>query len=226
MKRKNVTEIRRGALLISGSEANIFNTEYGLYKEYHPNISKEVLLHKEEKLKNLEKNIKLQPYYPIVFYLIDSLLKEYIRGFIMEPIIGQKLNNIINFELKKEILQKLKNILSQFRKEGYLYLDIRLPNIKLDKQNNPYFLDIDSICYLENPQLDCLPTTIKKYLNQGGKLDIHAQIAMFNQLTADLFPLYKCIYDNIGNKILEEKKEYKPNSYFDNEYLLEHIKRK
>jgi len=106
MKRKNVTEIRRGALLISGSEANIFNTEYGLYKEYHPNISKEVLLHKEEKLKNLEKNIKLQPYYPIVFYLIDSLLKEYIRGFIMEPIIGQKLNNIINFELKKEILQK------------------------------------------------------------------------------------------------------------------------
>ncbi len=226
MERKSITEIRRGSSLISGSEANIFNTEYGLYKEFHPNIRKETILNKEEKLKNLEKNIQLQQYYPQIYYLIDSILKDYIRGFIMQPITGQRLNTIVAFEIKKELLQKIRDILYRFRESGYLYLDIRLPNIKIDKNNTPFLLDIDSICYLENPILDAIPTNIKKYRNNGGKIDEHAQIAMFNQLTTESFTQDEYDYDKIGEKIIKDMNEHKPDSYYDNEYLLNYIKRR
>ncbi len=231
MKRKNINELNKmfphKFPETCGSEALIFYLKYVVYKEFIQSTPIDILKRKEQKLLDLEKTPVLQQYYPKILYLVDSILEEYIRGYIMKPVHDQAISKEkLNFELKLTALENLKNILTIFRNYGYLYLDIRQPNIKISSKGNPTLLDIDSILQIDNPQLDCIPTDIKKYTANGGKINTNTQIFMFNIFAQDTLKLTQNEVDKTGTRILNELKAYKHDSIVDNEYLHHHIKRR
>lgn len=229
MRRKNIEQINK--LFPNrfpdkmGSEALVFYLKYVVYKEFNSSTPKETLKRKEQKLLELEQKPELQKYYPKILYLVDSLLEKYIRGYIMKPIRGRAISRQdLSFELKMKALNNLRNILNLFRNNGYLYLDIRQPNIRVDNHENPTLLDIDSILQIDNPTFDCLPTDIKNYIANGGKVNTNTQIFMFNLFSQDALLLNKNMVNQTGAKILEELDSYTYDSAIDHEYLIDHIK--
>ncbi len=210
-----------------GSEGKIYTINDGLYKRFNINLSISKRKRKEEIILYLEKINSLKIYYPEIKYLVDSFLSLYIKGYVMEPIIGGSLsNNIYCIEEKLDILLQLKYILAEFRKYGLYYFDIRRPNIKIkDENHKPILLDIDGLVR-EGEKLDAIPYYISKYIKSGGKLDEHAQILMFNRFTQMCFQYnelkYDFDYDNTGKKIMADYKRM--DSAYDNEYLCDHMK--
>ncbi len=231
MKRKNIEQINRlfpnRFPETSGSESLIFYLKYVVYKEFNPNTPIETLKRKESKLLELEQNSALQKYYPKILYLVDSLLNEYIRGYIMKPARGRAISREnLSFELKIKALNNLRNILGIFRNNGYLYLDIRQPNIRIDSKENPILLDIDSVLQVDNPKFDCMPTDIKKYIENGGQVNTNTQIFMFNIFSQDALKLNENIVDQTGARILREINSYSCDSAVDHEYLIDYVKRR
>ncbi|MDE5889229.1 MAG: hypothetical protein K2H20_04345, partial [Bacilli bacterium] len=124
-------------------------------------------------------------------------------------------------------LSQLKYILAEFRRYGLYYFDIRHPNIKVNRHLNPILLDIDGLVR-EGEKMDATPYYIRKYIKNGGKLDKHAQILMFNHFTQMCFQYNELKndfeYDSEGKEIMTDYK--KMDSAFDHEYLIDHMKRK
>lgn len=231
MERKNIEKINEEFPNMSpdncGSESVIFYLNGIVYKEFNILTPMEILKRKESKLLDLEQYPHLQSYYPNILYLVNSILDEYIRGYIMKPIYGTRISKVdLAFAIKMRALENLKNILNSFKKEGYLYLDVRHPNIRTDDNGNPTLLDIDSIIRIDNPILDCTPTDIKKYVANGGQITEHAQIFMFNKFTQDALQLRETEVDQTGARIINELKTYDADSAVDHEYLYEHIKKR
>ncbi len=231
MKRKNIELINKmfphRFPETGGSEALIFYLKYVVYKEFISSTPIDTLKRKEKKLLDLDQLHHLKEYYPKILYLVDSILNEYIRGYIMKPARGKAISREgLSFELKMKALNNLRNILTLFRKEGYLYLDIRQPNIRVDSKENPILLDIDSILQIDNPQFDCMPTDIEKYIANGGQVNVNTQIFMFNVFTQDALKLNKNMVNQTGAKILEEINTYTSDSTVDHEYLIDHIKKR
>ena len=229
MKRKNIEQINKlfpnRFPETCGSEALIFYLKYVVFKEFISSTPVDTLKRKESKLLELEKQSELQKYYPKILYLVDSLLNEYIRGYIMKPARGRAISREdLSFELKMKALNNLRNILNLFRNNGYLYLDIRQPNIRVDSKENPILLDIDSILQIDNPEFDCIPTDIKKYIENGGQVNTNTQIFMFNIFSQDALKLNKNMVDQTGAKILRELDSYTYDSAVDHEYLMDHVK--
>lgn len=143
----------------------------------------------------------------------------------MKPARGRAISREdLSFELKMKALNNLRNILALFRNNGYLYLDIRQPNIRVDSKENPILLDIDSILQIDNPEFDCIPTDIKKYIENGGQVNTNTQIFMFNIFSQDALKLNKNMVDQTGAKILRELDSYTYDSAVDHEYLMDHVK--
>lgn len=231
MKRKNIEQINeefpRRFPDKCGSEALIFYLKHGVYKEFSKSTPIDTLKRKEEKLLGLEQHPELQQYYPEIRYLIDEKINEYIRGYIMEPVRGKTIRHEdLSFHLKMKALNDLRNILSIFRNNGYLYLDIRHPNIRIDSNENPILLDIDSILQIDNPTFDCTPTDIKKYLENGGKVNTNTQILMFNIFSQEALKLNEYMVDLTDARILRELDSSAYDSAADHEYLMDHLKRR
>ncbi len=211
-----------------GSEGKILVIKDGLYKRFNFNLSIAQRKRKEEILLFLDKINELKKYYPEIRYIVDSILSLYIKGYVMQPIIGGSLNSdCYDIDEKLNALFQLKKILSEFRKYDLYYFDIRRPNIKINNARNPILLDIDGLIR-KGEQMDATPYYIKEYIRNGGKLDKHAQILMFNRFTQMCFKYdelrYDFEYDNEGKEIMTDYKRM--DSAFDHEYLIDHIKRK
>lgn len=231
MKRKNIEQINKmfpnRFPETCGSESLVFYLKYVVYKEFILDTPIETLKRKEAKLLDLECHPDLQQYYPKILYLVDSLLNEYIRGYIMKPAFGKAISREgLSFDLKMKALNNLRNILCLFRNKGYLYLDIRQPNIRVDSKENPILLDIDSVLQIDHPQFDCIPTDIKKYIANGGQVNTNSQIFMFNIFSQDALKLNENMVDQTGARILREIDSYTYDSAVDHEYLMDHVKRR
>lgn len=254
MERKSIIELYKEfpkrTLIDSGSEAIVTNINGYAYKEFWTNDI-EKLKRKEKKLLDLEQMRHLQPYFPKVISLIEAKSKEYIKGYVMELI--KKIKTSLNIQERLRFLQQLKEILNLFSKEGYLYLDIRRPNVVIGPNKTPILLDIDSIISLDRLESDCLPYDIKVYIQNGGKISTNAQILMFNKLARsilDLEPNYygdndeisfddplfnkptppltetdELVLDKTGTRILYELENYAslPDAADDHEYIHEHV---
>lgn len=225
MERKRITSYPE--YMTCGSEGEIFIVKDGIYKKYTLRTSPIKLKRKENILLYLDKLNELKKYYPEIRYLVNSIIPLYIRGYVMQPIIGGSLDNAIyTNEEKLNILLQLKDILDEFRKHGLYYFDIRRPNIKItDKEHKPILLDIDGLIE-EGEKMDATPYYITEYIKNGGQLDEHAQILMFNRFTLLCFPYnelrYDFEYDSEGKEIMTDYKRM--DSAFDHEYLCNHMK--
>lgn len=231
MERKNIEEIDRlyphRFPDTCGSEAVVFYLDDFVYKEFVIGTSMDTLKRKEKKLLELSKLEHLQPYYPEILCLITSLIDEYIRGYIMKPVYDKSITReSLSFNLKIKALENLRKILEKFKNSGYLYLDIRTPNIKVDNEGNPTLLDIDSILEINNPVFDCTPTDIRKYIENGGQINPNTQIFMFNIFTQEVLELNQYAIEETGAKIISDLSSYTPDSTCDHEYLIDYIKRR
>lgn len=254
MERLRYEELKywRGSYLNRGSEAYVTQNGFYVCKEFWDRFLPEDLQRKERKLIELEQIPQLQPYYPKVMYLVGHPSKDYIIAYIMEYI--EMTKKELDIKTRLEILRKLKDILGKFRDYGYLYLDIRRPNIIINKDNNPILIDIDNIKWLDRPGMDCVPSDMQTYMECGGKLDINAQILMYNKYARFMLdlevpiddgeidfdepfdankdePLYKndeLILDETGERILDDlhNRPPVPGLVAEQEYLDEHLKLK
>lgn len=254
MERLSFDELKnwRGDYLSSGSEAYVTRKGSYVCKEFFERFSPEDLQRKERKLLELEQIHQLQPYYPKVLYLVEHQTKDYISAYIMEYIEVTK--NELNIKTRLEILSKLKCILSRFKDYGYLYLDLRRPNIIINSDNNPILIDIDNIKWLDRPDIDCVPTDIQTYIQYGGEADVKAQTLMYNKYAKFILgldvpvsdgeinfdepfdanndePLYKndeLVLDETAERILDELYRCPPvpGLVAEQEYLDEHLKLK
>lgn len=248
MERRSFNSINIERPLACGSEALIFPTKDGFYKEFDSMTSIDSIKRKEEMLIYLEGFDILKKYYPTIKYLVDSPTTDSICGYVMDSVLSSKkaygslkeeidnggrlkLENM-SFDELMSSLRDLLNILEQFRNNGLLYLDIRHPNIKLNSSSQPVLLDIDSITYLDRPVLNKIPADLCRYLACKGKMDVNAQIFMFNIFTIEAFgsALYSQVdLDSTGAKMCEAQNmfgQYIPEYGLDQEYLCNHIKGK
>lgn len=230
MERKSICEIDR---LFphrfpndGGNESLVYFLKDIVFKEFVSSIPISILKGKEKKLLEISTMTNLQQFYPEIIFLINSILNEYIRGYIMKPVKGTSISKIRDFDFKIKAIHNIRKVLEEFRNVGFLYLDIRNPNIRIDKNGNATLLDIDSIMYLDNPKFDVTPTDVKDYMDNGGKVNAHTQIFMLNIYTQEALLLTKDELDKTGAKILTGLQEFTPDSDADNEYLIDHIKRK
>jgi len=246
VERRCLSSISKEYPLTCGSEALIYPTLDGFYKEFDSMTPYESLKCKEEMLLYLEELEELKKYYPAIKYLVDSPETKTICGYVMEPIISndKKCDNFrdeiedggrlksTHMSVKKLLssLHELRNILKIFRDNGLLYLDIRHPNVKLDDSSNPILLDIDSITYLDNPRMNKMPSDLARYFSYSGRLDAKAQTFMFNIFTLEAFGYKLCSqldFDKTGAKIVESKNmlgQYVPSPEISEEYLIDHVK--
>lgn len=147
------------------------------------------------------------------------------RGYVMERSQCLGLNDSSFSGMRRKALENLRNVLELFRYAGFLYMDIRTPNIRFDKEGKPVLLDIDSTVSLDNPVLDCVPFEVTKYEKVGGKVDVDMQTVMFNNFTKTALDLYPVQVDDTGKKILLELSDPKPDTIVDHEYLIDHLAR-
>lgn len=232
MKEIKTGKIIKGDLIGSGSEAKIYKVKEGLYKEFLPGVNEDKRKGKRAKLLYLEKLEHLKRYYPHIYYFVMSEIKKMttIDGYVMENVLGFNLDEIeLTFEEKITILKLIRSILAEFNKEGIIYHDIRIPNVKYTANKDIVFLDIDSITTPEYPNLDVIPTQLELYMVNGGKHGVNAQLAMFNKFTNSFLQedYYKkrIVLDKDGMVLMKSLINARPDSAFDHEYLYEHIKK-
>lgn len=217
----------------TGSEAIVYSFQNKVLKDFHKNLSKEMLQRKKEILLLLSEIEELKKYYPEIKYLCenkDGILSSYV----MKRIYGITLSSrYAKFSIQDvlKIVARLKVILAEFRKYGFLYLDIRYPNIMINFFKQPTLVDIDGITTLENPHIDILPDLLRPYIENNGKPNEYSQNYMLNILTLSLLHdvLSSCELDKDGEKILNsyQKREHcNPDTIFDHECLIDHIKRR
>ena len=231
MREINGITINKEKLIDTGSEAKVYKIPGGIYKEFTRAVNEDKRQGKRDKLLYLERLEHLKKYYPHLYCLVVTIInrRKIISGYTMENVIGYYLNEIeLTYEEKIVILKLIRAILEKFNKEGIIYHDIRLPNIKYTPNKDIVLLDIDSVTTPDNPHLDIIPTQLERYLVNGGKHGILAQRAMFNKFTnsflEDDYYKKRIILDKDGLMIMRALINSKPNSAYDHEYLYEHIK--
>lgn len=238
-----------GKLITSGSEAAIINLDGYAYKLFLSDDIK-TAKRKERILLDLEKKTYLHPYFPKLYSLVEAESREYIKGYIMELI--NKFYGDFDIHERMNFLKQLKEILGLFSKAGYLYLDVRNPNVVISRSKSPILLDIDGIVPLDSLECGCIPSDVKDYITYGGKIGTNAQIFMFNKAARTILglePRYgdgdeilfddepiletkpitetdELVLDKIGTQILYEllNRAPIPDMAYDNEYLHEHVK--
>lgn len=253
MERISINEVDKkypnGKIIKSGSEAMVVNLNGYAYKLFFSDDI-EKAKRKERILLDLEQKSHLHPYFPKLFSLVEAESREYIKGYIME-LINEFYGNFDIHE-RMNFLKQLKEILGLFSKAGYLYLDIRNPNVVISRSKSPILLDIDGIVPLDSLECGCIPSSVKEYITSGGKIGTNAQIFMFNKLARmmlGLEPSYgdgdeilfddepivetkpivetdELVLDETGTKILYELENRAPipDMTYDNEYLHEHVR--
>ena len=213
MREINGITINKEKLIDTGSEAKVYKIPGGIYKEFTRAVNEDKRQGKRDKLLYLERLEHLKKYYPHLYCLVVTIINR---------------RKIISGYTKIVILKLIRAILEEFNKEGIIYHDIRLPNIKYTPNKDIVLLDIDSVTTPDNPHLDIIPTQLEMYLVNGGKHGILAQRAMFNKFTnsflEDDYYKKRIILDKDGLMIMRALINSKPNSAYDHEYLYEHIK--
>lgn len=214
---------------LGGSEGTINITKNGLYKKFRRKVPIHIRKRKERILLYLETIEELKKYYPEIRFLVEAFFAPYLKGYVMEPIVGGELDSTSYTSTEKlKALKDIKEILALFRKYGLYYFDIRTPNILLNNDHHPILLDIDSTIF-EGEKLDAVPYFIKK--SNSKVLNENTQILMFNHYTLNCisrFDLNTCFdIDEEGQDIINQSiipDEIKLDSVFDHEYLIDHIK--
>ena len=121
---------------IMGSEAIIYDTNYGLFKKFHNNMDIKTRRNKELKLLRLLKHEDLKKYYNEVKYLVHNLTYDFLAGYVVKKVDGRPLDEIyFEFDTKLNILKKLRRILTEFEDKGIIYSDIHFDNIYYNELN-------------------------------------------------------------------------------------------
>ena len=144
MKERNVLNIKKDVVIGQGSEAKIYRVPEGVYKEFIKDVNDDKRACKKRKLLYLEQLEHLKKYYPHIYYLVISSIqrRNIIDGYVMENVLGFNLDEIeLTFEEKITILKLMRSILEEFNKEGIIYHDLRLPNVKYTANKDIVFLD-------------------------------------------------------------------------------------
>lgn len=224
--RKNIMEIESIPLFLGGSEGEISKVDEGIMKRFWPNTSKSVIESKVRKLEYVHQRKSLDPYHPKLYYLVMDVLSEYIIAYVMEEIKGKTFEGFhFNQRDLIKILRKIKQIVLEefYQKEEITYVDLRKPNIRIDENLNPIFLDFDSII-IPTEKEALLPTSLFRYQANGGKIDIHALIMMINEISIHFLRYEDPILDKEGREFLELEDFYMPNTIVDHEFYIDHVK--
>ena len=138
---------------------------------------------------------------------------------------------------RKEILQRGKEILSYFIREGIIYGDIKNDNILYNKRTKKLkFCDFDNTKYQDLP-MDLQPEELSDFIKKYGSEDEKIHAYMYNLLTLQQLDSRDCcnievlqgIYEDNYCEIVDEKgkvllKEMKSiNQNYSGEYLIDHI---
>lgn len=175
-----------------GSESQIYRVKSlckckEVYKKFLPSTSVKILQNKEKKLQLLNKRSSHLPAALLANRLVvkeDSLsgyISDYINwGNLEDEIVYSS----IPLNKKIETLRKVQNLLVEYLKEGIYYLDPSVANIlcNLNKKKNIVILDMDNIATEEYPA-DIYNLRMKRYLENGGKVNKQALIFAVNNLT-------------------------------------------
>lgn len=229
---------------IMGSEAIIYDTNYGLFKKFHNNMDIKTRRNKELKLLRLLKHEDLKKYYNEVKYLVHNLTYDYLAGYVVKKVNGLPLDEIcLEFDIKLNILKKLRRILTEFEDKGIIYSDIHFDNIYYNELNGDLkLIDIDNIM-MEDLSIDLLPTIYEDYFRYGGYDFNNARIFAFNLISFMLLlnkinsydikeinkTTLKKDYDFLNIeaiKICDNLLNIKIGSSADNEYLIDTIDKK
>lgn len=216
---------------LGGAEGTIKITKNGLYKKFHHTVPLPIRKRKEKVLLYLETIEELKKYYPEIRFLVEAFFSSYLKGYVMEPVVGGEVNSTSYTAAERlKALKDIKEILALFRKCGLYYFDIRIPNILLNNDHNPILLDIDSTIF-EGENLDAVPYFLKK--SNCKVLNENTQILMFNHYTLNCITQFDLEtyfdIDKEGRSIVEQSiipSEVKLDSAFDHEYLIDHMKLK
>ena len=229
---------------IMGSEAIVYDTNYGLFKKFHNSMDLNTRKNKELKLLRLLKCEDLKKDYNEVKYLVHNLTYDYLAGYIVEKVDGRPLDEIyLEFDTKLNILKKLRRILTEFENEGIIYSDIHFDNIYYNELNGDLkLIDIDNIM-MEDLPIDLLSTIYEDYFRYGGYDFNNARIFAFNLISFMLLlnkinsydikeinkTTLKKDYDFLNIeaiKICDNLLNIKIGSSADNEYLIDAIDKK
>lgn len=241
----NIKNIKyKSNLGIMGSEAIVYDTNYGLFKKFHNNMDIKTRKNKELKLLRLLKYEDLKKYYNEINYLVHNSTYDYLSGYIVEKVEGRPIDEIyFEFDTKINILKKLRKILTEFENKGIIYSDIHFDNIYYNTINGAMkLIDIDNIM-MEDLPIDLLSTIYEDYFRYGGHNFNNARIFTFN-LVSFMFLMnklktynineinkttYKKDYDFLNNdaiKICDDLLNIKIDSASDHEYLIDAISKK
>ena len=229
---------------IMGSEAIVYNTNYGLFKKFHNNMDNATRTNKELKLLKLLKYEDLKEYYNEIKYLVHNMTYDNLAGYIVEKVDGKPIDEIyLEFDTKLNILKKLRKILTEFENKGIIYSDIHFDNIYYnEKTNDIKLIDVDNIM-MEGLPIDLLSTIYEDYFRYGGHDFNSSRIYTFNLISFmllmnklksyDIAEINKTTlkkdYDYLNNeaiKICNDLLNIKIDSSADHDYLIDAIDEK
>lgn len=206
-----------------------------VYKKFDGVTAVETLERKRKVLLGLMKLKSLNKYFPEIRYLVENDLG-ILTGYVMQKIYGIKIadeKKEIDLDAKLQTLKAFREIIDLFREYGFLFVDIRVPNLILKDNVCPMILDVDGMILMEDPIYDMIPSSLYRYLECNGKMDAKAQIYMFNLLTMHVLEKFfdsSFILDKDGQEIFDILKiprmEAPVDTVVDHEYMYQHIKRR
>lgn len=240
MDRINIRDLKY-EYLTHGSEALIYKTEYGIYKEFLASMLKKVKDNKEKKIILLDEISELKEYYANPLILVDSFFNDFLRGYIIQPCEGRPFDEIFLLpEEKLAALKQTRDIINLFKSHGVMYEDIYFDNIFYDENTKKVkFIDMDNIQIGEYKK-DMVSFLTHYYYSQGGKNQKNSMIFCFNlisyMLLSDHILDYKIQYlrdtkerfylNKDANNLVNELLYTKTNASCDNEYLIDMIDEK
>lgn len=229
---------------IMGSEAIVYDTNYGLFKKFYNSIDLNTRKNKELKLLRLLKYEDLKKYYNEIKYLVHNLTYDFLAGYIVEKVDGRPLDEIcFDFNTKIKILKELKRIIEEFEHYGVIYNDVHFDNIYYDEITKKIkLIDVDNIM-IGNYSCDLLSTVYEDYFRYGGHDLNSARIYNFNLIsfmfllnklkTYDISEInkttYKKDYDFLNKEAIRmcnDLLNIKIDSSIDHEYLIDVIDEK
>lgn len=125
------------------------------------------------------------------------LVMKYCDGQTLDRFIKERKNDIDKRKLN-EIFLSIINAVNYLHKKGIIHRDIKLSNILIDKNGNPYLIDFGSAVYMKTPQKDTIFTTagyspLELYSNQAKhskRTDIYSLAAtLYYCLSGGIVPI-------------------------------------
>lgn len=108
------------------------------------------------------------------------VVMEYIEGSLIESIVSRK------ERIPENVLAQIEEVLEVLHRKGYVFADLRPPNVILTKDGNIKFIDFNWSGSYDMRNQDCMPNRIKELVKEDESQDI----APLYPKTKSLFTYY------------------------------------